>query len=787
VDLITIDFETYYDTEYSLSRITTEAYIRSDQFEVIGVSIKVNDGPTDWYSGDEVGAFLKSLDYSDKAILCHHTAFDGAILSWVYGIKPKLWFDTMSMAKPKHAATIGVSLKALALAHGLGAKGTEVVEAKGMHRKDFTPAGLKRYGDYCINDTELCYALFKKLQVGFPVSELLVIDQLIRMYTEPMFELDRPLLSEHLAAVRTRKQKLLDRLGGADEAKAMLMSNPKFASLLEALGAVVPMKISPRTGKEAYAFAKTDQGLLDLLDDDNPAVAIVVEARLGVKSTIEETRTERLIQVSERGPLPIMLNYYGAHTGRFSGGDKLNLQNLPARQGNVIRTALVAPKGHKVVACDSSQIEARVLALLAGQKDLLEAFREGRDIYKEFASKIYGVGVDHVDGKQRFVGKTCVAKGTPVLTRRGNIPIEDITLEDRLWDGVEWVTHAGVVYQGEKDAITYGGLTATPDHGVFTSNGAVPFGVAASRLETLTTTEHGGEAVRASGSYFQQNTAPWEEHIRVRTMYEMWQQEMDIVQLHLDDKVSSGGPFRGGDTRTVRVYDILDAGPRRRYTAGGVLILNCILGLGYGMGHEKFHTTMHQSKIDMHLQEAFHIVKLYRNTYPMIPKLWNKCDGVLQDMIASREGRIGNLLDYGPEGIQLPNGMAIRYNGLCVRDNGVSYLGNPREYRKLAKRLVAGTKEDINWTDIYGGKVTENVVQALARIVTSEQMTRLKHEYGIPVALQVHDENITIQPDDKAEWAQQVMEQVMSVPPAWAPTLPVACESAIGANYGECK
>jgi len=619
VDLVTIDFETFYDTHFSLSRMTTEAYIRSDQFEVIGVSIKINDSPTDWYSGDEVGPFLKSLDYSDKAILCHHTAFDGAILSWLYGIKPKFWFDTMSMAKPKHAATIGVSLKALALFHKLGVKGTEVVDAKGKHRKDFTPAELKRYGDYCINDTELTYALLKKLRADFPVSELLVIDQLIRMYTEPAFELDRSLLQQHLVKVRDTKEKLLARLGGADAAKNMLMSNPKFASLLEALGAEVPTKISPRTGKVAFAFAKTDQGLQDLLNSDDTAIATVVEARLGIKSTIEETRTDRLIQVSERGPLPIMINYYAAHTGRFGGGDKLNLQNLPARQGNVIRTALVAPEGHKVIACDSSQIEARVLALLAGQMDLLAAFREGRDIYKEFASKIYGIGVDHIDGTQRFVGKTC------------------------------------------------------------------------------------------------------------------------------------------------------------------------ILGLGYGMGPEKFWTMMKQSKIAMSTGEAVHIVSLYRATYPMIPKLWNKCDGVLQDMIAGREGRIGNLLDYGPDGVLLPNGMTIRYNGLCVRDNGVSYLGNPREYRKLAKRLVAGTKEDINWTGIYGGKVTENVVQALARIVTSEQMTRLKHEYGIPVVLQVHDENITIQPDDKAEWAQQVMEQVMSTPPVWAPTLPVACESAMGNNYGECK
>ncbi len=111
MDIVTIDFETYYDKDYSLSKMTTEQYVRSNLFEVIGVGIKVNNYPTDWYSGDNVGKFLNSLDYKDKAILCHNTAFDGAILSWHYGIKPKLWLDTLSMARPLHQMTGGVHSK----------------------------------------------------------------------------------------------------------------------------------------------------------------------------------------------------------------------------------------------------------------------------------------------------------------------------------------------------------------------------------------------------------------------------------------------------------------------------------------------------------------------------------------------------------------------------------------------------------------------------------------------------------------------------------------------------
>ena len=410
MDIVTIDFETYYAPDYTLSKMTTEEYIRDDRFEVIGVSVKVNDHPADWYTGDNVGAFLNSLDYTDKAICCHHTAFDGAILAWHFGIKPKFWFDTLSMARPNYSVMVGGSLKNLAVKFKLGEKGTAVVDAYGKRRKDFTPAEMSRYGEYCIQDNNLTRGLFLKLQRGFPVSELMVIDQTIRMFTEPVIELDRRKLNDHLESERARKLALLNKLGNGDPetAKKILMSNQKFAQLLGAFFVNPPMKISPTTGKETYAFAKTDLGMLALLNHPNPSVAAIAEVRLGTKSTIEETRTTRLIQVSERGPLPILLNYYGAHTGRFSGGDKLNLQNLPARKGNAIRQALRAPDGHKLIACDSSQIEARVLAWLAGQDDLVQAFREGRDVYSEFASMVYGYEVTKANYKERFVGKTSI-------------------------------------------------------------------------------------------------------------------------------------------------------------------------------------------------------------------------------------------------------------------------------------------------------------------------------------------------------------------------------------------
>jgi len=406
MDIVTIDFETYYDREYSLSKMTTEAYIRDPRFEVVGVAIKVNDQEVDWYSGADPGGFLHAIDYSNKAILCHNTAFDGAILSWKFGIRPKLWLDTLSMARPLHSMTVGGSLKALATYYRLGDKGDEVLRTMGMRRRDFTPEQMAAYADYCIQDVNLTYRLFKKMAKGFPQEELLVIDQTLRMYTEPKLELDPVVLDAHLEAIHERKQALLYKLGGEEKAKKFLMSNNKFADLLRAFGVEPPTKTSPTTGKQTYAFAKNDTAFTALLEHPKAAVRTIVEARLGTKSTIEETRTNRFLEIAERGPLPIMLNYYGAHTGRFSGGDKVNLQNLP--RGGALRKALAAPDGHMIVACDSSQIEARLVAYLAGQDDLVQSFREGRDVYSEFATDVYQRPVTKADKVERHVGKTCI-------------------------------------------------------------------------------------------------------------------------------------------------------------------------------------------------------------------------------------------------------------------------------------------------------------------------------------------------------------------------------------------
>jgi DNA polymerase I-like protein with 3'-5' exonuclease and polymerase domains len=418
MQLVTLDFETYYDVGFSLSGLTTEEYIKDERFQVIGVSIKIDQSEAKWYTGDQVKEALDDIDWKNSALLCHNTQFDGAILSFRYNIIPGLYLDTLCMARAIHGVDVGGSLAFLVEKYNLGRKGTEVVDAKGKRLEDFTLQDLAQYGEYCKNDTELTHKLFQILAPDFPENEVKLIDLTLRMYTEPVLEVDDALLQDRLDDIQTEKSQLLQGLMKRLECdteecvRAKLASNKQFAELLIELGITPPTKISPTTDKETYALAKGDTGFLELTEHEDPFIQELCRVRLGTKSTIEESRIERFIGIGARnkGKLPIPLKYYGAHTGRWAGSDKVNFQNLPARdkKKKALKNAVIAPEDHVVINSDSSQIEARVLVWLAGQDDVVEWYREGRDVYSEFASKVYGRPITKKDTTERAVGKTCI-------------------------------------------------------------------------------------------------------------------------------------------------------------------------------------------------------------------------------------------------------------------------------------------------------------------------------------------------------------------------------------------
>ena len=633
--LIALDFETYYSKEYSLTKLTTEAYIRDPRFQIIGVSTKLGYELAEWRS------FATLQEYRDylapllkrNFLLCHNTAFDGAILGWRLGIHPKFMLDTLSMARPENQMTVGVSLKALADKYTVGQKGTEIVLALGKRREDFTPEELHRYGEYCKNDTTLTHLLFHILRQDFPRQELKVIDLLIKMFTNPVLELDVPVLEAHLSHVQAQKAAALATVESLCS-KSDIMSNPKFADILRGLGVEPPMKTSLTTGKETYAFARTDVGFKELLEHENLDVQAVVAARLGVKSTIEETRTQSFLGVAARGPLPVPLKYYGAHTGRVSAaeGSRLNMTNLT--RGGALRRAVVPPKGYSLVVCDSSQIEARIVAWLAGETELVAAFAKGEDIYSQFASKVYGRPVNR---KRKEVG---------------------------------------------------------PDGKLF---------------------------------------AP--------------------------DEVE------------------------------GFVGKTCILGLGFGMGPDKFALQLKTGKtpVVVDTAEAQRIVVMYRKTYSRIKRFWTTCDNALFAILKGEKLVFGanGVLETCAEGIRLPNGMMLRYPNLTYQDNQFAYTNDRRQIAAWTTMNLTNDWDLNKLTRVYGGKATENCVQALARIVVFDQLVAISKKYR-PVHT-VYDDIALCVPDAEAEDAKAFMLEAMSVAPDWAPGLPIACEAAIGKNYADAK
>jgi DNA polymerase len=450
--LVFLDAETFYDDDYSLSRMPTAAYVRDVRFEAIGYSMAINDGPVSWHTGDarQIAKSLGSLSWwRDVVLVTHNAFFDAVVLALRFGIVPGRCICTLSMARAlglDHKA--GASLAALAdllrsLGYAIPRKGDEVVRAKGKRRVDFTPDALGAYGAYCCNDTEICRHLFRAMVALLPVGELVWHDIAIRMAACPVLRLNYGVLQADLVRVRERKAELMatlaQRLGvqSIAQIESALASSAKMTRILELLGGAlppewfadetrylaylhdrdtrtggvpvefgIPVKPSPSDpSRLIFAYAKTDEGLMALAESGNPVLDALVAARLGVKSTIEETRLEKLIALSKFESLSVPVKISGAHTHRLSGDDGINMQNLPSGridgQSDAMRVAIEAPEGCVIVAGDSKQVEARTLAYEANQRDLLRLFATGGDPYVDMAAEISSLDAQAIrDGAQ---------------------------------------------------------------------------------------------------------------------------------------------------------------------------------------------------------------------------------------------------------------------------------------------------------------------------------------------------------------------------------------------------
>ena len=433
MNYLTLDFETYYDKEINLKKMTTQAYVMHPQMEVLMVSAKFNEDPVQIIDGEQIPTFFATVDWSNTAVIAHNAVFDGSILYWRYGVRPAMLIDTMSMAQALGVPTIAGSaslatcIRLLQEAgYAVPPKGTEVLDALGKRRADFTPQQWAAYREYCKNDTDITWFLFKVLRQYLTDEEMRFQDIILRCYTEPRLTVDLPTVEYELNRCRTYKAEQLAevcKMFGTtqDNLSALLRSNDKFAEVLRSIGGVteeeaeqgksgtfiIPTKVSEKTGKTTWAFGKTDVAFKELCEHDDPKIQAVCQARLAAKSSIDETRCLKFLEYGSYGFLPMGYKIGGAHTNRMSGGSagSANMQNLPSGrregQSDLLRRSIIAQGNSVIVNYDASQIECRVLAYIANQTDVLVVFASGGDVYSFAASKIHGIPYQEiVDGRK---------------------------------------------------------------------------------------------------------------------------------------------------------------------------------------------------------------------------------------------------------------------------------------------------------------------------------------------------------------------------------------------------
>lgn len=677
--LVTLDFETYYDKDYTLSKHSTSEYIRDQRFKAQMVGIKIGKAKTKVYAGKAIETALRTINWKTHSLLAHNTAFDGFILSHHYGIVPAHYYDTLSMARGLHSNEIGAGLDDVSIFYGGAGKIKDVLDTT-AGVLNWSKALVKSVGEYCARDVDECFRIFQAMHEKMPANEMELIHMTIRMFCDPVLRVDIPRVqSEYEREVTRRKEVMLtavpnphqydqwagkryigvlDKKSGRDDltgderhmaiAKKVVGSNEKYVQLLVDAGVpedAIPRKISPawmKLGKDereeqadkkwSYAFAKDDLEFVDLPEriwELNPALSPdreedvvyataaqerlrdLVNVRLAVKSTTNITRAGRFLEAGRDGmKLPVGYSYYRAHTGRFGGNNKMNMQNLT--RGGELRLSILADRGHALAVCDSGQIEARVNAWLWGQDDLLDSFRKNRDVYSEFASQIYGRVITKADKNERHVGKASV------------------------------------------------------------------------------------------------------------------------------------------------------------------------LGLGYSMGADKFQMTLAKGalggpRINFPREQCQFIVNTYRSLNFKISDGWKICTRIIEDMAAGASGE-HKCIGWGGDGdgngwVMLPNGMFLKYPQL-------------RKARNPEKGFEEWTYQsgDVR-KKIYGGLLTENLIQALARIIVMEQMLMIDKKYR--VVMTTHDEVVAHPKLREAEKCYQFMYQCMTTPLRWCLDIPLAAEGGWAENYSK--
>lgn len=806
MNYLTLDFETYYDKEINLKKMTTQAYVMHPQMEVLMVSAKFNEDPVQIIDGEQIPTFFATVDWSNTAVIAHNAVFDGSILYWRYGVRPAMLIDTMSMAQALGVPTIAGSASlatCIRLLQEAGytvpPKGTEVLDALGKRRADFTPQQWAAYREYCKNDTDITWFLFKVLRQYLTDEEVRFQDIILRCYTEPRLTVDLPTVEYELNRCRTYKAEQLAevcKMFGTtqDNLSALLRSNDKFAEVLRSIGGVteeeaeqgksgtfiIPTKVSEKTGETTWAFGKTDVAFKELCEHDDPKIQAVCQARLAAKSSIDETRCLKFLEYGSYGFLPMGYKIGGAHTNRLSGGSA----------GCFVGETMIV---------------------------------------------VLPVGADVTEWEYRM--------------------IKDVQHTDLIWDGSDWCAHDGVVCHGVKRVYNWDGLTATKNHecfvgydrdrteqfGWFRANRytLVPAKLPAGGIyETMPEANIcyadgakamvydilnvGGRHCYVANGKLVHNSANMQnlpsgrregqsdllrrsiiaQGNSVIVNYDASQIECRVLAYVANQTDVLGVFASGGDVYSFAAskihgipYQEIVAGRKssdpetaHKYGMMRQYGKTATLALGYGQGAQGFQKyALVNTGINMTMDESATTVRAWRDANSFITGFWRMCDQALATMVAGGQmyfggpdGKLffadGNRYIFGRKvaGIRLPNGLWLNYPNLSVD------MTNPRRPQYFYDKCGYNGKP--LKTKVYSGLVAENCIQALAFAIMKTQAVWIAQYY--PIVMNTHDEWCIVVPREQAEVAAEYMHRCMCTAPDYAKGLPLASEGGWAQSYG---
>lgn len=806
MNYLTLDFETYYDKEISLKKLTTQAYVMHPQMEVLMVAVKFNEDPVQVIDGEQIPTFFATVDWSNTAVIAHNAVFDGSILYWRYGVRPAMLIDTMSMAQALGVPTIAGSaslatcIRLLQEAgYAVPPKGTEVLDALGKRRADFTPQQWADYREYCKNDTDITWFLFKVLRQYLTDEEMRFQDIILRCYTEPRLTVDIPTVEYELNRCRTYKAEQLADVckmfnTTQEDLSAHLRSNDKFAEVLRGLGGIteeemeqgksgtfiIPTKVSEKTGKTTWAFGKTDVAFKELCEHDDPKIQAVCQARLAAKSSIDETRCLKFLEYGSYGFLPMGYKIGGAHTNRMSGG------SAGCFVGETM--IVVLPEG-----ASATEWEYRM--------------------------------------------------------------IKDVQLTDLIWDGSDWCAHDGVVCHGVKRVYNWDGLTATKNHECFVGYdrdrterfewfrvnrySLVPAtlpagGIYEAMPESNICYEDGAKAMvydilnvgdrhcYVANGRLVHNSANMQnlpsgrregqsdllrrsiiaQGNSVIVNYDASQIECRVLayvanQTDVLGVFASGGDvysFAASKIHGIPYQEIVegrksnDPDTAHKYNMIRQYGKTATLALGYGQGAQGFQKyALLTAGISMAMDESATTVRAWRDANNFITGFWRMCDQALAAMVSGGQmyfggpdGKMffadGNRYIFGRKvaGIRMPNGLWLNYPNLSAD------LTNPRRPQYFYEKCGYNGKP-LN-TKVYSGLVAENITQALAFAIMKTQAVWIAQYY--PIVMNTHDEWCIVVPREQAEVAAEYMHRCMCTAPDYIQGITLASEGGWAQSYG---